>query len=68
MTQEERLEKHLKEFGHINPLEAWVSLGIYRLSSAVHNLRKKGIKIETKTTNVTNQFGETCHVAKYILE
>lgn len=68
MNQEERLEKHLKEFGHINPLEAWVSLGIYRLSSTVHKLRGKGIKITTQTTNVVNQFGENCHVAKYILE
>ena len=68
MNQEERLEKHLTDFGYINPLEAWMSLGIYRLSSTVHQLRAKGLNIRTDRMNVTNQFGETCHVAKYILE
>lgn len=68
MTQEERLENHLKEFRHINPLEAWSALGIYRLSAVVHTLRRKGLVITTQTTNVYNKFGEKCHVAKYILE
>jgi hypothetical protein len=68
MTQQERLEKHLKEYRSINPLQAWSVLGIYRLSAVVYDLRRKGLHIETATTKVANKFGEKCNVAKYILK
>lgn len=68
MNQKERLLNHLKQYGKINPLEAWVSLGIYRLSAVIYELRKMDIKIRTENIPVKNQFGETVHVATYILE
>ena len=68
MTQQERLEKHLKEYRSINPLEAWSALGIYRLSAVVFDLRQRGFNIETATTKVVNKYGEKCNVAKYILK
>ena len=68
MTQDERLLEHLERFNSVNPLEAWTQLGIYRLSACVHRLRNRGYKIKTDLVPVQNQFGETCHVAKYTLE
>ena len=65
MTQEERLEHYLIEHRAVNPLEAWVELGIYRLSAIVHNLKKKGMQIETVRIGVFNRFGESCNVAEY---
>jgi cob(I)alamin adenosyltransferase len=65
MTQVERLETYLESHASITPLEAWNLLGIYRLSAAVHTLKKKGRKIETELVKVSNQFGESCHVAQY---
>jgi Helix-turn-helix domain len=65
MTQKERLLNYLKQHHTINPLEAWQHLGIYRLAAVVLLLRKDGHDIETKKTEVKNQFGEVCHVATY---
>lgn len=68
MKQYERLHAHLNQFGSITPLVALAELGIYRLSDAVFKLRRRGVKIETAYVDVKNQFGETCHVAKYIIQ
>lgn len=68
MKQTERLGQYLKYYGKINPLDAWVTLGIYRLSAAIHQLRKAGWKINTIFIDVRNQFGEKVEVATYVLE
>jgi hypothetical protein len=68
MKQYERLHAHLNRFGSITPFVAWTELGIYRLSDCVYKLRKQGVKIETTYVDVKNQFEETCHVAKYIIQ
>jgi hypothetical protein len=65
MNQEERLEHYLIENRAVNPLEAWVELGIYRLSAVIYTLKKKGMKIETVRIGVFNKFGESCNVAEY---
>lgn len=68
MTQEQRLLGWLYENKSINPLEAWQSLGVYRLAAVVHSLRKHGYDIKTERMAVKNQFGEACIVAKYVME
>lgn len=68
MTQVERVLDFLKTHRQINPLQSWQVLGVYRLAAVVNTLRSLGYSIETVRTNVRNQFGETCHVATYILE
>lgn len=65
MTQNERLLEYLNEHGSINPLEAWVNLGIYRLGARVFDLKRAGHRINTIRQSVTNQFGELCSVASY---
>lgn len=67
MNQKQRLMEHLHLNKTINPLQAWTSLGIYRLSAQVYILRKEGWRIETKNLEVSNQFGEKCVVAEYVL-
>ena len=68
MTQKQRLLNYLIQHGHIDPLESWQKLGIYRLAAVVLLLRKDGHSIITETKSVQNQFGEACHVAKYVLD
>jgi hypothetical protein len=68
VTQDERLLDYLKDNGNINPLKAWKELGIYRLSSCIHRLRKQGWNIITERINVMNQFDENCLVANYKLK
>ena len=67
MNQTERLTAHLIEHKTINPLQAWSTLGIYRLSDTIYRLRKAGYGIVTNQLEVTNQFGEKCVVGEYEL-
>jgi len=65
-TQNQRLLERL-QVRSVTPLEAWEQLGIYRLSSRVHELRSQGHAIESKMVEVLNQFNEPVRVAKYTL-
>lgn len=66
-TQCERLLKRL-ECAPVDPMTAWVELGIYRLSARCFDLKKQGHNVVSKTVEVTNRFGESCRVSQYSLE
>lgn len=66
-TQCERLLQWL-ERAPIDPMMAWVELGIYRLSARCFDLKEQGHNVVSKTVEVTNRFGESCRVAQYSLE
>lgn len=66
MNQKQRVLEWLKRHKGITPLEAWVELGIYRLSDVIWKLRKYYI-IDTEEKVIINKFGEECRVAFYVL-
>tara|TARA_R110000824_G_scaffold98307_2_gene234608 strand:- start:14969 stop:15178 length:210 start_codon:yes stop_codon:yes gene_type:complete len=66
-NQEKRLLDYLQTNGKISPMEAWIDLGIYRLSDVVFKLRKNGLGIETERKSVMNRFDEPCNFAEYKL-
>lgn len=66
-TQPARLLVALLSGRKIDPLSGWRSLGIYRLSDTVLQLRKLGWPVITDRLDVTNRFAEACHVALYWL-
>tara|TARA_R110000823_G_scaffold26626_3_gene77503 strand:+ start:30 stop:239 length:210 start_codon:yes stop_codon:yes gene_type:complete len=66
-NQEKRLLNYLQINGKISPMEAWIDLGIYRLSDVVFKLRKNGLGIETERKSVMNRFDEPCNFAEYKL-
>lgn len=66
MSQKQRVLEWLKRHKGITPLEAWVELGIYRLSDVIWKLRKYYI-IDTEEKVIINKFGEECRVAFYVL-
>ena len=68
MTQNERLLDHFKQGKTIQPMQAWHNLGIYRLGSRIHDLRKAGHNINRNWVTVYNRWGEECRVAEYTLE
>lgn len=68
VTQNDRVFDYLKSKGELNPLTAWVELGVYRLSAVIYDLRHMGINIETGRKTVYNKFGEPCVVANYKME
>lgn len=64
----ERVLKHLKNKGTIQPLEALTDLGIYRLSDTIYKLRNLGYDISTKQTTGFNKFKEKVRFATYELK
>ena len=66
-TQVQRLRSYLLAHQKITPLEAWIKLGIYRLSARIYELRQMGYGITKTTANVVNVFGEKCSVGLYEL-
>ena len=67
MSQDQRLLDYLRDNKQIDPLTSWTKLGIYRLSSCIHRLRKQGWDINTGRKAVINSHGESCIVALYKL-
>jgi hypothetical protein len=67
-TQNRRLLDFLREGRVVDPLTAWRALGIYRLGSRIHDLRKAGWPIVGERKAVRNRFGEEINVSHYRLE
>lgn len=72
-TQCERLSDLLLKGRMIDPLLAWMELGIYRLASRINDLRNghlHGVKynITTDIAEVKNRYGETARVARYYMD
>ena len=65
MTQCERIKQYIYQFGSINPAEAMLHLGVYRLSARINDLRRQGCKIDSKIVACKNRLGETVHYAEY---
>ena len=65
MTQCERILKYMDDFGSISTAQAMTDLGVYRLASRIHDLRRMGIDIESETRPAKNRYGETTHYSVY---
>ena len=68
MTQCDRILMHLQEHGSITSQEAMERYGIFRLASRVNDLRNRGYRIQTDTTEGRNRYGEEIHYATYRLK
>lgn len=62
MSQNQRIEKHLKSGKHITALGALSLYGCLRLSGRIMELRQSGLKIKTKMIEVNGK-----HIAQYHL-
>ena len=67
MNRAERVLEYIKQFGSITPLEAVRDLGYYRLSAAIHEIKKLGYNIKTETKTGKNRWGKAVHYARYSL-
>ena len=68
MTQREKVLRHLKEVGSINPLQALSEYSIMRLATRVWELKDEGYPITTTMKSSTNRFGEKVRFAEYQLK
>lgn len=48
VSKTQLIQKHLKRGAGITPMKAWEVYGVYRLSSVIHSLRKRGMDIVTE--------------------
>lgn len=66
MTQIEKIEKFMEEHGEITQRDA-IWLGVYRLASRIHEMRKAGANIKVESRKVNNADGSESWVAVYSL-
>ena len=60
-SKKQQVREHLERYGEITPLEALDKYGSFRLSAIIFDLRKEGMKIETR-------IDKKKHYANYILQ
>ena len=65
MTQCDRILKYMDDFGSISTMQAFADLGITRLASRIHDLKRMGISIESNTVSKQNRYGEMTHYSVY---
>lgn len=65
MTQCQRIMQYLDTFGSISTMEAFNDLGITRLASRIHDLKRRGVAIQSETVEGKNRFGETTYYTVY---
>lgn len=65
MTKTERVVAHMKKYGSITGKEAWENYGLYRLSDAIADLRRKGCMISTEMCTYKDRGGSTGQFARY---
>ena len=65
MTQCERVLQYMDDFGTISTLEAFNDLGVTRLASRIHDLKRMGYRIESETRSSRNRYGESVHYSVY---
>jgi hypothetical protein len=67
MTQRKRIKTYMEDFGSITTKEAVIDLGILRLASRIHEMRRD-MRIEDKMETGTNRYGEPVSYKRYYFE
>lgn len=67
-TQNDRILRHLNDYGSITSLEAMNEYGIMRLASRISDLKKMGYPITSESEAVKNRYQETCYIKRYSLQ
>lgn len=67
MTQHERITEYIVRFGSITPMDAFVDLGITKLSTRIGEMIRAGVPVVKKTETAKNRYGEQTHYMRYSL-
>ena len=65
MTQHERILEYMDRFGSITPMDAFMDLGITKLSTRIGEICRMGHKIDRKTEFAQNRYGQKVHYTRY---
>ena len=66
-TQCDLILKYICDFGSISTWEAMMDLGVARLASRVHDLKKKGYQFRKQRIYTTNRYKKKTHYDRYFL-
>ena len=61
MNQQEVIIKYMTDFGSITPMEAFLHLGVTRLSAVIYDLKREGYVFDEKRETVVNRYGKKYH-------
>ena len=64
MTQVQKVIDFMQKHDGITTMDAY-GMGITRLASRIHEIRRMGIEIDSKTETAKNRDGETVHFSRY---
>lgn len=67
MTQIERINQYMVDFGGITQLDAVRDLGIMRLAARIADMRAEGIIISDEWVHTKNRYGEKVKFKRYKL-
>lgn len=65
MTQAQRIEEYINEFGSITPLDAFRDLGITKLATRVSEMKRDGYRFHQEYKMSKNRFGEPVYYMEY---
>lgn len=68
MSQNEMIIKYLNDFGSITTYEAFMELGITRLSARISEIKDMGYKLDEEWLTRKNRYNKTVSFKKYILK
>lgn len=67
MTQQELIEKYMRDFGSITPYEAFKDLRITKLSTRISEMKKKGFEFADEWVDDVNRYGVAVKYKRYRL-
>lgn len=67
ITQCNRILDYMRQFGSISTLEAFNDLGVARLASRIHDLKRQGYNIISEIKTSKNRYGENTSFKVYKL-
>ena len=65
MNQYQLILDYIEEHGSITTMEAFLDLGITKLSTRISELIRRGVKISKVSVMVPNRRGKLCRVTRY---
>ena len=65
MNQHQLILDYIEEHGSITTMEAFMNLGITKLSTRVSELIRRGVKISKVSVTVPDRRGKLCRVTRY---
>lgn len=68
MSQNDKVLRHLRDYGSISSMEAMQEYGIMRLASRISDLKRAGIPIHREMIAGKNRYGEPTSYARYSME